>query len=149
MVVAELMAKVVVSISPNEMFSSAVLLMREKNCSCILVSENGKPKGIITERDVVRFFAKTLLPEAAAHPQFNDVLAGDVMTPDPVCVDETTPLYDALLLSRSRGLRHLLVVDEKETLAGLVTQTDMVNAYVKPSSNPQTRPCVCSHTKML
>lgn len=131
MVVAELMAKVVVSISPKEMFSTAVLLMREKNCSCILVSENGKPKGIITERDVARFFAKALLSEAAAHLHFNDVPVRDVMTPEPVCVQENTPLYDALLLSRSRSMRHLLVVDENEKLSGLVTQTDMVNAYVK------------------
>ncbi len=131
MVVAELMAKVVVSVSPKEMFSSVVLLMREKNCSCILVSENGKPKGIITERDVVRFFAKAMMPEAATYPPFNNVPVSEEMTPEPVCVQETTSLYDALLLSRSRNLRHLLVVDENEKLAGLVTQTDMVNAYVK------------------
>ena len=56
--VAELMAKIVVSVSPDEVFSTVVLLMREKNCSCILVSENEKPKGIVTERDVVRFLPK-------------------------------------------------------------------------------------------
>ncbi len=131
MVIAELMAKAVVDIAPNKMFSSAVLLMREKNCSCILVSENGKPKGIITERDVVRFFAKSMLLKATNNPKFNDVPVDDVMTHEPVCVQEATSLYDALLLSRSRNLRHLLVVDKNENLVGLVTQTDMVNAYVK------------------
>ncbi len=131
MVIAELMAKNVVSVSPNEMFSTVVLLMREKNYSCILVSENEKPKGIVTERDVVRFFAKALLPEEATSPKFNDVSVNAVMTPEPVCVQETTSLYDALLLSQSRSLRHLLVVDKNEKLAGLVTQTNMVNAYVK------------------
>ena len=129
--VAELMAKIVVSVSPDEVFSTVVSLMREKNCSCILVSENEKPKGIVTERDVVRFFAKILLPDKAAHTYFKDVPVGEVMTPEPVCVQETTSLYDALMLSRSRSLRHLLVVDENESLVGLVTQTDMVNAYVR------------------
>jgi len=131
MVVSELMAKTVVSVSPKEMFSTVVLLMREKSCSCILVSENEKPKGIVTERDVVRFFAKALRPEEGAAPRFNDVPVSSVMTPEPVCVQETTSLYDALMLSRSRSLRHLLVVDENENLTGLVTQTDMVNDYIK------------------
>jgi diguanylate cyclase (GGDEF)-like protein len=130
MVIGELMAKVAVGIAPNEMFLSVVLLMREKNRSCILVSEKGKPKGIITERDVVRFFAETILHKTTTTSHFNDVPVTDVMTHEPVCVQETTSLYDALLLSRSRNLRHLLVVDENEMLVGLVTQTDMVNAYV-------------------
>jgi len=53
------------------------------------------------------------------------------MTIEPVCVHESTSLYDGLLLAQSRGLRHILVVDENELLVGLVTQTDMTNAYVK------------------
>lgn len=106
-------------------------MMREKSVSCIVVNDNGKPKGIITERDVVRFIADSIVHDASNNPYFNDVPVSDVMTHDPVCVLETTSLNDALLLSRSRNLRHLLIVDVNEALVGLVTQTDMVNTYIK------------------
>ncbi len=131
MIIRELMAKIVVGIAPDEMFSSTVSLMREKKLSCIPVSENGKPRGIITERDVVGSFAEIMSRDGMPNMHFKDIPVSDVMTPEPVCVHETTSLYDALLLSRSRNLRHLLVVNENEMLLGLVTQTDMVNAYVK------------------
>ncbi|MCP4717455.1 MAG: diguanylate cyclase [Deltaproteobacteria bacterium] len=131
MIISELMTKVVAGIAPNDMFSAAVSLMREKNLSCMLVREKGKPKGIVTERDAVRFFAGAMAPGSDSTMRFCDVPVSEVMTPDPVCVQETTSLYDALLLSRSRNLRHLPVVDQNGMLVGLVTQTDMVNAYVK------------------
>ncbi len=125
MVIGDLMTEVSAAVSPDDRLVSAITMMREKQCSCVLVSQDGHPKGILTERDVVRLFAdaidKQVLP---------DVAIRDVMTVEPVCVQRSTPLYDALVLARSRKLRHLLVVDGNELLVGLVTQTDMVDAYL-------------------
>ena len=131
MIVGELMTEVAAGVSPGAMLSEVVRLMREKKCSCVLVSDNGYPKGIVTERDVVRIFADTMLRDTAGVPEFYDVPVCDVMTPEPVCVFESTLLYDALLLARTKKLRHLLVVDDQEKLVGLVTQTDMVDVHVK------------------
>ncbi len=125
MIIGELMTEVVAAVSPNDRLADAVSLMCEKKCSCVLVSESGFPKGIITERDIVRLFS-----EALASQSTGDVTVAEVMTNDPVCVQQTTSLYDALVLARSRKLRHLLVINEHEQLVGLVTQTDMVDAYV-------------------
>jgi diguanylate cyclase (GGDEF)-like protein len=131
MIVGELMTEVVAGVSPRAMLSEVVRLMREKKCSCVLVSDNNYPKGIITERDVVRIFADTMLHDATVIPEFYDAPVCDVMTPEPVCVSESTLLYDALLLARTKKLRHLLVVNDQEKLVGLVTQTDMVDVHVK------------------
>ncbi len=131
MIIKELMVQVLVCVGPNEMFSSVLSLMREKALSCILVSENENPIGIITERDVVSFFANVMFNVPSVNPHFQDITASDVMTIKPVCVNDKTSLYDALLLARSRSLRHLLVVDKNEKLVGLVTQTNMANAYVE------------------
>lgn len=130
-VVGELMTEVVAWVSPSTMLSETARLMREKKCSCVIVSENGFPKGIITERDVVRIFADIMLHDTTGTFEFDDTPIGGVMTPAPVCVFESTFLYDALLLARTNKLRHLLVVDDQERLVGLVTQTDMVDAHVK------------------
>ena len=125
MKIGDLMTAVIANVSPEHPLADAVKLMRQKRCSCVLVTEGGKPTGILTERNLVEAFSDAL--ETQTLPSGT---VADVMSPDPVRVKASTSLYDALMLARSRRLRHLLVVDETGTLVGLVTQTDMVNAYV-------------------
>lgn len=125
MKIGDLMTRVIAGVVPQIPLSDAVALMCEENCSCVLVSEGGKPVGIITERDVARLFKR-----AYEEQQLPQCTVGEVMTPEPVCVNQSTSLYDALQLAREKKLRHLLVVDDQDELQGLVTQTDMVNAYI-------------------
>ncbi len=120
------MTTVVAGVTPDESLAVAVALMLDRQCSCVLVSEQGFPKGILTERDVVHLFS-----DAIQRKTIVDFTVAQVMTVEPVCVRASDSLYDALLLARSRKLRHLLVVDESDQLVGLVTQTDMVSAYVQ------------------
>lgn len=126
MTIGDIMTSIAGGLSPEDRLYDAVMLMREHNISCVVVSENGYPKGILTERDVVKVFAGALddqlIPESSI---------GDVMVTEPVCIPVSTPVNDALLLSRNLRLRHLIVVDEDELLMGLVTHTDMVDAYLK------------------
>lgn len=129
MLVSDLMTKVVGSVAPNERLSSAVSLMEKSSLSCVIVSENKKPKGIITERDIVKLYSDALSNALKTGTPIIDPLVTDVMTIEPVCLKDNSSLYDALLLAQSRKLRHFLVVDEKENLIGVMTQTDMVNAY--------------------
>lgn len=123
--IGELMTEVVAGTEPQQPLEHAVSLMHEHRCSCVLVTEDQTPVGILTERDVVRIFC-----EALDNQQLPALKVADVMSPEPVCVHADTSLYDALVLARSRRLRHLLVVDQNERLVGIVTQTDMVDAYV-------------------
>lgn len=123
--IGDLMTRVVASVVPQIPLADAVALMCEENCSCVLVSEGGKPVGIITERDVARLFKR-----AFEKQQLPDCTVASVMTPEPVCVQVSTTLYDALQIARDKGLRHLLVVDDDDGLLGLVTQSDMVDAYI-------------------
>jgi diguanylate cyclase (GGDEF)-like protein len=123
--IGELMSELSAVVSPDDSLASAVALMKSKRCSCVLITQDGYPKGILTERDVVGIFA-----DAMAQQTIPDVTIGKVMTLEPVCVNQATSLYDALLFARSRKLRHILVVNDDELLVGLVTQTDMMNAYM-------------------
>jgi len=129
MLINELMTKVIGKISPHEKLSSAVSLMQKKSLSCVVISEEKKPKGIITERDIVRLYSEMMTKFSESGAQIIDPTVNDVMTIEPVCIQENTSLYDALMLAKSRKLRHFLVVDEEESLVGVMTQTDMVNAY--------------------
>ena len=127
MIVKLLMSPVVSYVPATATLSVVLTLMRENKHSCVLVAEDGVALGIITERDIVRFFFDHLREPR----EFVGLIPVQrIMTPDPTCVAETTTLLDALVLSRSEKLRHLPVVGTDGKLAGMVTHTDMVNAYV-------------------
>jgi acetoin utilization protein AcuB len=57
----------------------------------------------------------------------------DVMTPDPITIDPEAPLGTATALMRSKGIRHLPVVDEAGRLVGVITDRDLRQATVAPA----------------
>ena len=125
MIIEEVMNSLVAGLSPDDNLSAAIALMRERRSSCVVICDAGKPVGIVTERDAVRF-----LDEVIKVGEYKEVALNTIMTPNPICVDKASSLYDGLLLARKNTLRHLLVTDEAGLLVGLVTQTDLVMAYM-------------------
>lgn len=112
-------------IKTTDPVSKVVSMMRRKRWSCVLISDDGAPLGILTERDVVRLF-----DESRSDASLMDAEIGMVMTREPMCLASSTSLQDALLLAQNHNVRHFPVVNENEKLVGLVTQTDIVNAYL-------------------
>lgn len=125
-IIKEIMSPTVCLLSESDSLKAAATLMGEQRLSCVLVCENRKPKGILTERDVVRVFAANI-----DNPDIAQFSVDSIMTKEPICIDENMAILDALVLARSRNVRHLPVVDESHELVGIVTQTDTINAYVK------------------
>jgi len=89
----------------------AARLMDVHRVDAVVVTRNGSPIGIVTERDlVVRGLARGL---PAATP-----LAA-VMTPDPVTVEATADAAEAYRRLRERGLHRLPVVAGDKVVAML------------------------------
>ena len=92
--------------------------------SCMVICEDGRPVGMITEQDLVKLFYKYSeygLPDS--------LTAGEVMTEQPTTFSTTMDLSEAIAIMKSKRLRHLPVVSETGKLAGLITLGDMVEAY--------------------
>jgi diguanylate cyclase (GGDEF)-like protein len=121
--VKDLMTPVRSQAAPDTPLVQVVTTMRSNKNSCVLITREGRVCGIVTERDLVGLLA---LPETDPV----SLRVSDVMTPDPVCVPETSSLLDALKLARSNNVRHLPVVNDEGMLVGMVTHTDMINVYV-------------------
>ncbi|MFK7733336.1 MAG: diguanylate cyclase [Pseudomonadales bacterium] len=98
--------------------------MSKHRISCQLVTENEKPVGIITERDMVK-----LLLATAEDPNMLDHYAEDIMSSPIVTLYDNESLYDAMVVSRAERLRHLPIVDNDGKLQGLVTQSDIAKAH--------------------
>jgi PAS domain S-box-containing protein len=117
---SRIMVRQVVTADPGMRLSEALRIMARQGISCLVAVRDGRPEGIITERDA----AGVILAGEAAR----DMVLADVMRSPVVTAREDVPVHEGLSLMRRRAIRRLVVVDAEGRLAGLVTQSDVVNA---------------------
>ena len=111
-----------ITIRPDQSVQDAVDLLAEHNVGAlIVVSEPGRPLGIISERDIVR--------EASRSEDFLAQPVGRVMTSDLFTVspeDDVEPVIQTMI---SRHIRHLPVIDQQR-LIGVVSIRDVLKAHL-------------------
>lgn len=116
--IRDIMTKNIMTVARTEAVQKAVVQMADHNISCVIVTENNHPVGIITERDLV----KRIL---GAKKDPNKIAAGDIMTPNLITISADSSLYDAMELIEGMHIRRLPVVD-RTGIVGLVTLSDVV-----------------------
>jgi CBS domain-containing protein len=135
--VQEFMTKKVITVAPDESVHSTMLLMSGNQISRVVVSEKGRPVGIITGRDLLAlgaFFSRPdrlrIKKEYAFIPSGlkGFMLASDVMTAKPISTTPDSDLADAAYIMLRNRISGLPVVDAKSNLTGIVTKTDVVKA---------------------
>lgn len=57
----------------------------------------------------------------------------DIMTRNPISIEQDAPVGTAIELMVDRKIRHLPVVDEHETVVGIVTDRDLRSAALAPA----------------
>ena len=113
----------VIVVERSEPVREAVRLMREHHVGSVVVVEKrgdqATPIGILTDRDIViEVLAEDVDPA--------EVNIGDIMTAEPVAVQQSTTLLESLEVMRQRGVRRLLVVDDKGYLLGVLAVDDIL-----------------------
>jgi CBS domain-containing protein len=98
--------------------------MVERNVGAVLVVDDGRLAGIMTERDLMRAVARGLR---------DDTVVADCMTSDPetIAPDDTTE--QAAVLMIHGGFRHLPVVDDDD-LVGVLSIRDLVPLVLEDST---------------
>lgn len=87
--------------------------------SLVVIDAKNKPLGMITDRDItIEVVAKELNPDQTS--------VGQVMTTPVVVAKAEENIVDALARMREFGIRRLPVVDEHGVLAGVVTNSNML-----------------------
>ncbi len=125
MLVKEVMNAHPLCMAPDTLVSEAVEALVAQQESCILVVQENSLLGIVTERDLSHLLASMIRSGGRGQLPQLDAL----MTAEPVCVETSDPCEDALMLSRSRNLRHLPVLDEQDHVVGVVTQGHLLEAF--------------------
>ena len=118
-IVKDYMKTEVISVEKGATLRQITKIMTEKNVGSVIITENGKPIGIVTERDVVRAIGKD--------PKLDDKV-DDIMTVSLITVREDSPITGALSLMRTYNIRHLPVVGEDGKLAGIISIRDVAKA---------------------
>jgi len=93
--------------------------MRAKHVGSIVVTGEGKPVGIVTDRDIVMEVVAMGLDPAG-------LTAGDIMTTSPAVAQGGDDALWALKVMRDRGVRRLPVVGQDGGLAGIIAFDDLM-----------------------
>jgi len=119
MLVKDVMASPVVTIGENQTIYKAAQLMDKHDVGCIIVTDKeGKPAGILTERDLItRVLAKNKLPSR--------VKAGKVMTTPLLTIDPDETLPEAARRMSKLNIRRLGVM-YKGNLEGIISSKDIL-----------------------
>ncbi len=114
---------VTISVRSDEKVVEALQLMRDNRVRAVLVINDAKLVGIITQGDCA---IKVLLPGLDA----KQVQVKEVMTPDPVTVKLEDPIEACTGLMASRNFRHLPVVNAG-AVVGVISIGDVVKDSIR------------------
>lgn len=119
MLVKDVMSSPVVTVNENEPIDKTAKIMDDYGLGCVIVTgKEGKPLGIITERDLVkRVLAKNILPST--------LKAKDVMTSPLITIDPSMTLSEAARRMSRLDIRRLGVMYKGE-LVGIISSKDIL-----------------------
>jgi CBS domain-containing protein len=117
----------VFSIAPQTTVLDAARYLRDKQLRAVAVcDEQGRPVGIISQSDISQ-------KVAAENKCPAWVRAVEIMSTDLSTVRLETPLEQCLQLMESRGIFHLVVVDERVGFRGLISAKDLLKVIAQES----------------
>jgi CBS domain-containing protein len=110
------------SVDPNDKVLDALKLMAKRDVSAVLVLDQGRLAGILTERDYAR---KVVLEGRSS----KEAKVSDVMVSQVVCVGPERSIEQCMGLMTDKRFRHLPVVED-ERLIGVISIGDLVKAKI-------------------
>ncbi len=110
----------VITVGPGQLVRDAVaLLAKYRIGALVVVDENRKPVGILSERDIVR--------QAAVDESVFSKMVDDIMTKDLITGIPQDDISSVAHTMTERKFRHLPIVD-KGNLVGIISIGDIVKA---------------------
>ena len=116
--VFQVMTKNLSTVSKDYSVEQALLEMARISTSCLVVAENERPVGIVTERDMTHMLidgtnkARLTVKEIMSHPVHT--------------VHLNLPLLEATRIMKEKHIRRIVVVNEEGKIVGLTTQSDII-----------------------
>lgn len=116
--------KDIYSTTPEATVYEALAKMAEKDVGALLVFENDRMVGLISERDYAR---KVILKRKFS----KDTAVAEIMSTEVITVDPGTDLETCMELITRHRVRHLPVVDDGGEVVGIVSIGDIVKGIIE------------------
>lgn len=132
MLVRDRMTHPVVTVDSRATLADAVATMRRHGIRRLPVLRRGRLAGIVTWTDLMRAHPSNVSdPSELDTPEvLLEATAGDIMTPDPVTIGPDAPIEAAAVIMRRDKIGALPVVEER-SLVGIITESDLFEAFVE------------------
>ena len=109
-------------IHPDASVFDALKMMAENNIGSLVVLEDGKLVGVITERH----YAREIVLKGRTSP---GTLVRDIMSADVICARPDQSVEECMAVMTAKAVRHLPVL-ERGQLVGIVSIGDMVKSVI-------------------
>ncbi len=110
------------SIGPDDTILHAIQLMANHEIGALLVMDNDKLVGIVTERDYTR---KVALEDRSSKKS----LVREIMSHKVLCARPEQTVQECMALMSDKRARHLPVVDHKKVI-GIISIGDLVQSII-------------------
>lgn len=121
--VRDVMTADIATVKTTDTVSTAIEVMTTNDIGSVIVAEDGKPVGILTERDIL----KRVCPE---HLCIKGITTGEIMSAPLVHIEADAGLGQASSLMALKDVRRLLVMDRGKVV-GIVTQKDVMRGTLE------------------
>ena len=111
-----------INVTPGTTVLDALKIMAEKNIGSVVVMEDGKYQGIITERDYSR---KVILKGKHS----SDTLVSEIMSSDLPSVKPDDTVDHCMSLMTKQNIRYVPVFENNQ-LAGIISMSDVVKETI-------------------
>jgi len=118
-IVSDIMSSPVITLNGEVSVRDAALLMTDKRIGSIVVTERGKPIGIVTESDIIE---RIVCP--CKDPC--EVKMREIMTRPVITIFKDTTILDAMREMRERNISRLVVIDGD--IEGIISESDVIRA---------------------
>ena len=115
--VRDIMQKKVITIELQKTVQNAVVILKEKHISFLVVVKDSKPVGVISERDIVRKVVAESIDSKSTQLEV-------IMSKNFKWVEPNASIESAVQKMLNNNIRRLVVLED-ENLAGVITQTDL------------------------
>lgn len=115
------MTRNIITVTPDTSLMQAIELMRANSIRHLPVAQDREIYGLVTESNLRQYFLSEVLPE---------LKVSDVMILNPITIDANATLDAAARLIYKYKIGGLPVL-EKRKLVGIITNTDIVAAFIE------------------
>lgn len=130
--VRQYMVSAVETLGPDDSMEAAVALERRRKIRHIPIVENGVLVGIVTDRDLKRAMPSLLTgtDQQTYERVTRTTQVKQIMTRSPMTIAPDAPLREAVRILCDKKFGALPVV-EGGTLVGIITETDVLRAFLE------------------